>query len=193
MGQQIEDGSGAGYRAKVDSTNKLNTRAVIEDSSIEAAINGEQFFVTSGGINLTSASASAVLYYKNEESYPLLMDRIVFGAGVSTGGTTNSCTIAIKVNADGLSSSAGTLTAVNSNFGSAKTLTVTNSEKGAEAATVTNGTTGPTFFFPDKLTSVFESRVILEPGNSVAISVTPPASNTSLLVAATINVHKFIE
>jgi hypothetical protein len=185
-------GGGASAKAKVDSlTNRLWTRAISEPEAVEAAIEGDQFIITSGAVTLTSASASAVFYYQNDESVNLIMSRIVFSAGVSTSGTTNVCNVAAKINPTGLGSGSGSdLSIINSNFGSSKTLTATNSEIGAEAATVTGGSAGPSFFFPDKLTSTFDTFVILEPGSSIAFTVTPPASNSSLLVSVAINAHK---
>ena len=194
MAEQIIDGTGTGKRTKVDSTNHLAVRSITEAESLEGAIDGNQYIVTSGGMALTSATASAVLYFENNEEFPLILNRIIFGAAVSTGGTTNVCAVSVTVNPTGLGSGSGNpAVGINSNFGSSNTLTLTSSEIGQEAATVTGGSAGPTFFFPDKLTSTFPSEIVLPKGSSIAISVTPPASNSSLVVAASINVHKFIE
>ena len=194
MAEQIIDGTGTGKRAKIDSTNHLATRSITEKESLESAVNGNQYLVTSGGMALTSAAASAVLYFKNAEDFPLVLNRIIFGAAVSTNGTTNVCAVAVTVNPTGLGSGSGNpAVGVNSNFGSSNTLTLTSSEIGQQGATVTGGTAGPTLFFPDKLTSTFDTDIVLPKGSSIAIAVTPPASNTSLVVAASINVHKLIE
>ena len=119
------------------------------------------------------------------------MDRILFTAGVSTGGTTNVCQVSATISPTGLGSGSGNpVLVVNANLGSSKTLETSSSEIGAEAATITGGSSGPTFQFPDKATSIFESRVTMPPGTGLAFSVTPPASNTSLVCFLGINCHK---
>ena len=50
-----------------------------------------------------------------------------------------------------------------------------------------------TFFFQDKLTSTFDSRVVIPRGSAIGFAVTAPASNTSLAVSVAINVHKYEE
>jgi hypothetical protein len=188
---QIESGIGNGRLLAVDDTNRAKVRAVTESTAIEAATEGEQFIITSGSITLTNASASAVLWFQNEQDYDLIMDRIIFSAGVSTGGTTNVCTIASKINPTGLTSGASTEAIdINSNFGSTKTLDTSSSEVGAQGATIDGGNNGPAFYFPDKLTSTFETQVVLQKGTGIAFTVTPPTSNTSLAVSIAINVHR---
>ena len=189
----IEDGSGSGFSAQVDSTNKLEVRSTTQAANVEASINGDGYFVTSGAINLTSASASAMLWFQNADEFDYLIDRLIFGAGVSTGGTTNMCVVAAKINATGIGSGSGNpLTAINTNFGSKNQPTLTSSEIGAEAATITGGTPGPTFFFPDKITSTIDTRIILPKGTALAFTVTPPASNSGMLAAVTLNISKVI-
>lgn len=188
---QIESGAGQSYVLEIDKTLRAKTRSVIESGAVEAAVDGHQFIVTSGNVTLTSASASAVFWYQNEEDFSLLMDRIIFSAGVSTGGTTNVCAVNATINPTGLGSGSSTeIIDVNSNFGSSRKLDTSSSEIGAEAATVTGGTAGPGFQFPDKLTSTFGTQIFMPKGTGIAFAVTPPASNTSIVVSVGINVHK---
>lgn len=189
----IQSGTGNGNDAGVDDTNRLLSRSVVEFGSAEAAEDGNGFLITSGLVTLTNAASSAVFWFQNEDPFELIMSRIIFSAGVSTGGTTNMCTLVGSINPSGLGSGSGnSVTAINSNFGSSNPLTLTSSEVGQQGATVTNGTTGPTFYFPDKLTSTFDSQVIIPQGTGIAFSVVPPASNTSISVAVSINVYKLV-
>lgn len=190
---QIESGVGNGYKASVDTTNRIATRSIVEGGEIEAAVNGDQYYVTSGSVTLTNAAESAVIWYQNEEEFSLLLDEIIFGAAVSTGGTTNVCALSVTINPTGLTSGSSTeVIDLNANIGSSKTLITTSSEIGAQGASVSGGTQGPIYYYPDKLTSVFEANAIIPRGTGIAISVTPPASNTSLAVNVSFRVHKLI-
>jgi hypothetical protein len=188
---KIKDGSGKNKLAIVDSTQRLYTRSVSEDEWKEATINGDHYAVTSGAITLTSANLSAMLYFKNNEEEDLLIDRIVFNSDDSTGGTVDQFVFTMVKNPDGLGSGSGNdATIVNTNFASPKTLDII-SEKGQEAATVTNGTTiaGWRIENPTRM-RVVNVRLIMPKGSSIAFTVTPPASNTSMVAVVACNVHK---
>lgn len=189
----IDSGTGNGFSAGVDNTNKLQTRAVTKDGALEASIDGNAYALTSGSITLTSATSSAVLWFQNEEEFPLIMERVVFGAGVSTGGT-GPCTITSQINPTGLGSGSGTeVIDINSNIGSTQTLTTSESEIGQQGATITGGTSGPAFYFPTELTSSFNSTVTIPKGSGIAFAVIPPTGNTSLAVSITLNVFRPLE
>ncbi len=83
----------------------------------------------------------------------------------------------------------------NFNFGSAKTLT-SSCLKGAEGLTATGGTQGfISTISPASGTRVlipFDS-VILTPGSSLAVIVTPPSGNTSMNIQVGVNLHREVE
>ena len=138
-----------------------------------------------------NAASSAVLWFQNVESFDLVLDRIVFTANASTGGTTDFCSVAVTINPTGLGSGSGSEAIdINSNFGSSRTLITTSSEIGQTSATVTGGSPGPSFVFKDEITSTFDTFVVMPKGTGIALAVTPPASNTSLAVSIALNVHK---
>lgn len=175
----------------VDNTGRGKTRSITEGGEIEAANNGDAHIITSGEITLTSANPSAVLWYQNQEGFDLVFDRFIFTSDVSTGGTTNLCKIGLTLEATGLSGgSSSEAIDINTKIGSSTSLNMTQSEIGAEAATVSGGSTGQSFRFKDEDTHVYETRAILPRGVGVAFLVTPPASNTSLIVSLTMNVHR---
>ena len=58
MSEIILDGTGFGYTAKVDNTNRLDVRSVTEPAIVEAAENGDAYFITSGSITLTNTANS---------------------------------------------------------------------------------------------------------------------------------------
>ena len=61
----ILDGTGAGFRAKVNSLNQLKTSSVSEDAEAFATDLGDAYQIVSGRLTLTSGSPSAVLYVQN--------------------------------------------------------------------------------------------------------------------------------
>ena len=65
MSDFIKDGTGSGYRAEVDSKNRLRTMAVVESGGTTAALVGDLYNINTETINLTSANASSLLYIKN--------------------------------------------------------------------------------------------------------------------------------
>ena len=113
--------------------------------------------------------------------------------GPSTGGTNTAVLTASTTGGTGLVGGTSVpLISINANFGSAKIIDTSLSEIGAEGATVTGGTPGPTLFYPTGTTSEFLSSIIMTKGTTLALSITPPPSNTSMLVLVSINVHKTV-
>ena len=67
MATTIEDGSGKGFSAKVDSTNKLSVRATVEDSQLEGTFTGDTYVIGTPFLTQTSDTANGLIYFKNEE------------------------------------------------------------------------------------------------------------------------------
>ena len=186
----IQDGTGNGHEAAVDDTNRLLTRCVTESGDIEATELGDHYALTSGAITLTSTSASAMLFFKNNENYPLYVDRVIINTDDSTGGTVDQFILTITYNPEGLSSGSGdSITQVNTNLGSNNTLDLT-SEKGLEGASVTGGSVAGAWRIenPTRM-RVIPIRWWMPKGSSVAISYTPPAGNTSMVAVCALNAH----
>lgn len=189
MSEQILDGKGTGNKAQVCDKNRLQTFAISESLSIDAAQNGENFNINTGAITLTSASESAVLYLKNNEDKDFVIEDVIVILGASTGGTGDLTIELIRNPTTGTIISGATDVDVigNRNFGSSKTLT-SDVFKGAEANTLTNGT-----LFADTTRSSastvvhFDADVIVLPkGTSIGVNVTPQPSNTSMSVKVAI-------
>ena len=183
----IRDGTGTKKAAKVDSSNKLDTRAVISCSIHEAAEDEEAVFVSSGLVTLTSTCQSAIMWYQNDEEKDLLITEVFFSVGSSTGGS-GSLSFAFRKNATGLSSCVGDALFTNPNFGSAKVFCAT-SERGEEGATVTGGTATAAFFIALDGTTTLPATLVIPKGNSISVQVTPPAGNTNVVVAVALRSH----
>jgi len=193
MSDYIQDGTGAGYRAKVDSDNHLHTRSVNESGGTDAAIAGNLFNVNTETINLTSANASSLLYMKNTDTVPWVVNRVFYNAGPSTGGTGDFLAEVVANPTTGTLISGGSATTPhNLNFGSSQELTGTVL-KGAEGSTITDGTVRVSTIIPVSGTRVLISfdSIVLEVGSSIAVRVTPQTSNTSMDIQVGFNLYRY--
>ena len=85
MDVTIKNGNDGGIVEVVD--NKLQVFAISEGLSIASAKDGENYNINTGSITLTSATESAVLYMKNNETKNFIIEDIIVILGTSTGGT----------------------------------------------------------------------------------------------------------
>ena len=84
---KIEDGTGSGFLAKVNTDNRLETTAVSEDSAFEANKNGKAFFLSNNDISIGSGAPYRVFNLKNTSSTEsIVIDGIVIS---HNGGDTN--------------------------------------------------------------------------------------------------------
>lgn len=185
---KIEDGEGSGKLQGVNSENRAKTAAVVREIRKDHVINATAWVILAPPATLTTATASALLYFKNTGPDILLIYDILLELGTSVSGTGKG-QIAVTFNPTG-----GTLitdevagAASNLNIGSSKAPNATI-YSGGEGKTVTGGS-GPSGFFNP---ATADRNLFLTPGNSLAvpqgasvsITVTPPAGNTSFPVTA---------
>ena len=191
----IQDGTGSGNRAKVDTKNRLHTLSTIETGGTEAALQGDLYNVNSGTINLTSDSASALYYIKNTDSVNWIVNRVFYNAGVSTGGSGDFLAEVVANPTLGtLIDSGANLDIHNLNFGSSKQLTAL-SKVGVEGSTVTDGVVRVGTIIPTSGTRVliaFDS-IVLEPGSSLAITITPQTGNTAMNIQVGLNLYRLTD
>ena len=178
----LKDGK-TGTTAEVNGDNKLKTFATSQPEETTAALEGDTFTINTGDITLTSANESGVMHVKNTDNVPWILTRLFFNVGTSTGGTGHWRLKIIKNASAGTLLSGGTaITPQNLNFGKAATLTAT-ALKGAEGDTVTDGTEVINSIIPSDATRVLisDNPLIVEPGSTYTVTITPQASNTSFL------------
>ena len=181
--EQIQDGTGKGYLAKVDSDNRLYTKSVVSTEQEHESSNGLAYNINTGIITLTNATKTPVLYLKNNEELDLIIDTVLYMTGASTGGSGDVLVEIVR------NPTAGTIVSgasdvemnVNRNFGSTRSLSV-NAYKGATGNTLTDGVK-----FIESILSTATQRVavsvgavIIPKGSSIAIQITPPTGNTSM-------------
>lgn len=181
--EQITDGTGKGYLAKVDENNRLSTFSVSETVTELAARSGNSYNVNTGTITLTSASESGLLYLKNNGDNDLIIISIGYLLGDSTGGSGD---IQAKVifNPTGgtvISGATDVDININKNAGSSKVLDV-DAYKGEEGRTITGGSDAYySLIAGDSRGYVISTGSLVFPkGSSLGIALTPQTGNTNM-------------
>ena len=193
MGFEITDGGGKGYSAEVDSENRLRVFSIAEPEVFNASSLGNSYNFNTGVINLTSASKSAVFYIKNNGDSDLIITQLFYLIGNSTAGTGDVLITVLRNPTTGTIISnavAMEMDGVNRNFGSSKNLT-TDSYKGAEASTFTNGDKIIESIIDQSPTrvTVEVGGLVIPRGTSIGIDITPATSNSSLDVEFAASVY----
>lgn len=184
---ELQDGTGSGYKLKINKLNRAETDSVVRTEQREASSKGNAFQIGTGPLVLTSANESAVLFIKNNEDLDLKISAVNVTSNAMTGASTN--TFMVKLYLLGTALSAGVASAaLNNNFGSSNAL-VADIAVGGEAQTVTNGVASGAFYIPSDTFFHTELAWTLPKGISVALSITPAASNTSFPVTVTLEGH----
>jgi hypothetical protein len=196
MSHIIQDGTGTKNKAAVDSTNRLQVRAVSEPSSIEALDNGDQYILHSAVMNITNDNNSYIGFIRNDyDTRNLIITAIEysFTKSIATGPVTNTdqnAIIRIRKNPSGPSFSQ-TWFNNNADFGSANTLDATVVTQGFGTGGGNDGTftDNGTLIMHDLVQSdqdgykkVLLDQVELRPGNSIGFGWEPPAGNVDQTV-----------
>jgi hypothetical protein len=191
----IENGVGNGSKALVDGNNQLHTFSVSETEAQSAVEQGNAYNINTGWIGLTSATESAVLYFKNDESpvngeSAVSIDAIAIGID-DEGTTTGMSTITLVRNPTAASFSTAVDMNQNRNFGSSNTLASTTlAYKGAEAATLTGGNDIAIFAMNPGNRLYAPIDFILEKGSSLGIKIDTDTSGGTTNVYAALILHR---
>lgn len=180
---QIEDGTGKGYRVRVDQDNRIRARAVSITEQADHANEGKAYNFNTGELTLTSANESAVMYIKNTGDTSFIITRLIVGLGPSTGGASTSIPIIkiIRNPTTGTIISDATDVDINSNRDFSSTNIFSGSVfKGGEGKTITNGTDHILSYQTDNGRLALDISEVLPKGTSLGVSITPQASNTSM-------------
>ena len=89
MATTIQDGTGKGFNAQTDSTNRLLTRTIQRSEFDEAVANGNSFNVNTKFLTITTAGPAdghALLYIKNNEDQDLILAAWFIGTDLGTNG-----------------------------------------------------------------------------------------------------------
>jgi hypothetical protein len=186
---KIKDGTGTGREVQVDKDNRLKVQAVNETVAQNATHEGLSYNVNSGLVTLTDATEQGILYLKNNEDLALHISTIILIMGPSTGGaTTDTSRIRFYKNPSTgtlISSASNADTSSNRNFSSSRLL-VADAYKGDGSATVTDGSVHIESLVSPGNRAVFAIDELLSKGDTIAITIEPNDSNTSMKTMAAI-------
>jgi len=191
MGFELTDGTGKGFTAKVDATNRLHVDSIDRDTYANASSFGYAYTVNSGYITLTaSSSTSGILFLKNDGDNDLSVVRFNLNCKSSSGTTETHGRFVFYRNPISMTSGSGnSVTPRNLNFGSSNTLDVTTEigQNGASFTSTSEVFGSPVVRLQDQL--FVDSVVIIPKGSSFGISFVTPLGNTSIQVAVGLNVY----
>ena len=183
MAQGIKNGSN-GNVARVNSNLQVNTFSIGRSVSEQSTQEEGSYNINSGLITLTTAGESGILYYKHNESQSFDITSIVVIMGPSTGGSASDTThVRIYKNpTTGTLISGAAAVDINSNrnFSSSESLADSLAFKGATGNTITDGLTHIESLVSPGNRAPFQVSETLSKGNSIAISLEPNDSNTSM-------------
>jgi hypothetical protein len=178
----IKDGSGTGNEAKVDTDNRLYTKADVTDNVGTATLEGDAFVVSSSIVNLTTSCCSQILYLKNNECIDIVLTEFSIIMGNTTGGAGDFILTFTFCPTGGTIVCCGTVGgALNFNLGSASLL-ASDVRIGAEGSTIIGGAGGQDLF-PNVDRYTVPTRITLTKGDSLSIGIQPPAGNTNVNVS----------
>lgn len=183
--------SNKGNVATVDDNFRLHVDSIQRSQIEQACLIGNAYNISTGSITLTSANESVLFYLKSNNEFPLVIKEILVIPAGSTGGTGNALVRIYKNPTGGtiVSNAVDVGTNANRTFSSAKQLDG-DYFKGVEGDTITGGVS-----FAVSSRSTFDAPIafdaapiVLEKGNTLAVSWQPPTGNTSqnVVVACTL-------
>ena len=193
MGFEITDGTGKGNSVGVTSNNRILTSTISENQFQYASEEGDAYFFGTPIITVTNASTeNSLVIVTNNENDPLIIGNFFFIAEATTGGSPDMFRVSWYKNSTSITSGTA-FTPLNQNFGSSKTIDVTAEYGAAGNGVPTGGSNVATLSFPIGQFNDFEANLVLEKGSSFAITVTAPASNTSMPVQVGFRTIKYEE
>ena len=193
MATIIEDGTGKGFATKVDITNRLGVRGVVEDSQIEGAINGDTYVIGTPFLTQTGDTANGVLYFKFEEDVSLFSKSFSSQARWASGATFQNYLVNVyqNVNESSLTGTWVDFNPLNTNFGSSNSLDGTFKYGSPTGAGGFTGLT-PVFqlAFPVNVYNQISANLVFPKGVGILLSITPPSGNVQMPVSFSLTVTK---
>lgn len=193
MATTIQDGTGKGFVAKVDETNRLEVRSIVEDSTLEGSIDGNTYDLGTPYLTQTGSSMNGLLYFNLDENVPLFAKTFSSQARWASGATFQNYTINVYTNVDEslLTGTWVDFTPFNTNIGSSNQLSGTfkyGSPTGAGGFTALT----PSFqlAFPVNVYNQIDTNLIFPRGVGILLAVTPPSGNVSMPVSFTTTLTK---
>ena len=188
----IEDGTGTGKQAKVNSRNRMVTQAVSTSSALQATIDGTAWNINTGDVTLTSNAVAACIYFKNtSETLDFVLPAFAIGLGNLSGTLTTPHTVTIIKNPTTGTIVSGAVDCdmiVNRDFAQSDTITGL-AYKGGQANTFTNGTDIAQFYMTGNGRLFAGIDFVIPPAKSVGINIKLNATSGGSIYAALIGYY----
>lgn len=167
----IEDGTGSGNRAKVDSNNRFHTQAVSETVNIDAIQKGRSYNISTGLISITGDAS--LVYLKNNEDNDYLLEAVAIGSfeGITYSDDPYIEIIANPTGGDIISDATAVSINQNRNFGSSRALAA-DVFKGKVGGTITGGTDAAILHVQGGSRFFYTVNLLIPKGSSMAVKLT---------------------
>ena len=183
MSEQIKDGSGAGFLAKVDGDLRLHTDSVIDTQEFAANGKGNAYNINTGVVSLTSADETSMIYFNNGEDKDFVIVAVVIGIwGSANGDGLDMLATFIRnpTTGDIITNTNDVAINSNRNYGSSNTLSNSVAYVGATGETKTNGDDHILVRVTEESRSFIAINERLPKGTSFGVNITPPTSNDGM-------------
>lgn len=177
MSEMILDGTGKGYKAKVNSNSRLETFSISEERIADISKTGYSFLIGSDFISLTTtASFNGLLYIKNNSSTKDLFIKTIRICADGTGSV--QCRLIRNPTTGTLISDANAADNLSANAGSNVNFDGLAYSASGDAKTVTDGSNWTQFInkMPGHSVQDYQGAIVIPNGQSVAITAKPSAS-----------------
>lgn len=183
MSEQIKDGTGSGYLARVDSDQRLHTDSVIDTQEFAANKKGNAYNINTGVVNLTDANETSMIYFNNGEDEDFVIVAVVVGVWGSANGDGLDMIATFKRNpttGDIITNTNDVAINSNRNYGSSNTLSSSLAYVGASGETATNGDSHILVRITEESRSFISINERLPKGTSFGVNITPPTGNDGM-------------
>lgn len=185
---KIEDGTGDGKSAKVDSNKRLHVQAITEAEAVQAAELGDSYNLNTGLISITGDAT--LIYLKNNEDKDIVVEALALGSfeGITHSDDPYITIVRNPLAGDLISDATAISMNQNRNFGSTKTL-LADAYKGKVSGTVTGGNDAAILQVTPGGRSFYTINFILPKGASMAVKLTANVSSGTANYYAAVICH----
>lgn len=179
MSEMILDGTGKGYKAKVNSNSRLETFSISEERIADVSKTGYSFLVATDFIDLTTTgSFNGLLYIKNNSSTKDIFIKTMRICADGSG--TAQCRLIRNPTAGTLISEATPADNLSSNAGSNVNFDGLAYTASGDGKTVTDGSNWTQFInrMPGHSVQHYDGAIVIPNGQSMALTVKPSAATT---------------
>ena len=178
MAEQILDGTGTGYKMRVGSDNRAQTRAIIEEEVIHNSELGNSYNFNTGLISITADAT--LMYFKNNSDDSFIITDVALGSfdGITHSNDPYITLVRNPTGGDLITDATAISLNQNRNFGSSKTADA-NIYKGKVGGTLTGGNDIAILQATGGSRSFYGINFLLPKGSSLGIKLTANVSSGS--------------